>query len=508
MGIKDVANKVRRWLSLIFNKSKTMQDITQVQISDEHYNLVDQWKAIYAGYFSDWHDVKYKTINGQKKRRMHTLNMAKVASEELSKLIFTEKVSIDISDDVFQDNINDVLDDNRFYKVFQGELEKMLALGGLILKAHPKEQPDGSYKLIINYITPDCFIPISYENDHITEGVFLTVSKKKDKTYCLFEFHQWKYTLNETDERVKSYVIKNELYENDRNSNETARKVPLNTLYEDLEEIVTIDGLSQPMFQYLKPNKANNFELNSPLGISIFANAKDTLFAIDNAFDSFVREFKLGKRRIIVPSASIRSVIDTETGTMDRYFDADDEVYEAFSFADPEKQKIMDNTVPLRVDEHVAAINSLLNLFSMQVGFSSGTFTFDGQSVKTATEIVSEKSKTYQTKQSNENLIEEGLRNFIHTLGEVGSLYDMFEVPIDDYDTEFFWDDSIIKDKHTESDFFIKLKNNGLASAKYTLMKIMNLTDEEAQKMIDEINEENATVLGEEDEKEAFGGVE
>src|SRR5690606_13683710 len=117
----------------------------------------------------------------------------------------------------------------------------------------------------------------------------------------------------------------------------------------------------------------NNIDLQSPLGISIFANALDTIKAIDTAFDSFHREFRLGRRRIIVPAHMVKVVIDPETGKAHRYFDDTDEIYEAFG-TELDDSEIKDISVSLRVEEHISAINALLNLFAMQTGFSTGTF--------------------------------------------------------------------------------------------------------------------------------------
>jgi A118 family predicted phage portal protein len=497
-----IKTKMRRWMNVLFGKNKKLQEIVKTQVSEEHYKRIDVWKALYAGYYEDFHRIKYHTIDGQKTRTMKSLNMAKVVSQELAKIIFTENVQINISDTGFKKNIDDSLKLNRFYKVFQGKLEQMFGLGGLVLKAHPKELPLGSatsHKLVITYVTPDCFIPLSYEADEIIEGVFLTITKKEKKTYCLFEFHKWEVVTVPGEDggeptSKKVYTITNELYERDHNSTDDAKKVDLDILYPELEEHVGIENLTQPLFQYIRPNIANNFDLQSPMGISIFANSLDVLYAIDTAFDSFVREFRMGKRKVIVPAQAIKSVIDPTTGETSRYFDANDEAYQAFNFADPEKQKIQDNTVSLRVDEHVAGINALLNLLAMQTGFSAGTFTFDGQGLKTATEVVSENSKTYQTKQVNEQFIEEGLSKFIHTLGEVAALYEIFDAPSEDYDIEFYWDDTIVKDKYTDSDFYIKLKNAGIVTSKYALMKILDFTEEDADQMMKDIQEQNKSM--------------
>lgn len=67
---------------------------------------------------------------------------------------------------------------------------------------------------------------------------------------------------------------------------------------------------------------------------------------------------------------------------------------------DMDNSKIADISVEIRVEEHVSAINALLNILAMQIGFSSGAFTFDGTGVKTATEVVSEQSETFRTKKT------------------------------------------------------------------------------------------------------------
>lgn len=491
-----VLRKLRGWIGSMFgfignSDSKEIMEIINTEISKEHYQLLESWKAIYAGYFEEWHKMQYVTVNGMKKRKRHSLNMAKASTSELAKLIFTEQVEINISDKTHHENIQDLLKKNRFNKVFQDKIEQLLALGGMILKANPKEQDDGTYKLLISYISPDCFVPISWENGEITEGAFLNISRKGEKIYCLFEIHKWKYTTVDKMP-VKLYTIENVLFKKD-NELASPKRIPLASLYPELQETASIEGLTQPLFQYIKTNIANNFDIQAPVGISIFANSLDTLYAIDIAFDSFINEFKLGKRRIIVPTQAVRTVVDPTTGEMSRYFDADDEVYQAMNFVDPEKQKITDNTVALRVDEHVSAINALLNLYSMQIGFSAGTFTFDGVSVKTATEIISENSKTYQTIKSNTNNLEEGLSKFIYTLTEVAALYDIFDLPVEDFDIDFNWDDSVIGDKYTDSDFYIKLNGSGLVSKRYALMKILGFTEEQADEMLAEVKEEQAS---------------
>lgn len=462
---------------------KKISDKKEIPINEESYKHIDMWKALYSGHYDDWHKVKYHTIEGQKSRTMASLNMAKVISQEMATLIFNEKCSINISDDTLSENIKNVLDDNNFIKEFQRYLEYNFALGGMVIKVYW----DNGIKL--SYVTADCFIPITWDNKHITEGVFVNETSKGDKKYTLLEWH-----LVEVREAGKEYVIKNELYQS-KNQGDLGVKVPLDTLYPDLEERVGIKDLSKPTFVYFKPNTANNLDMSSPLGISIYANALGTLKSLDMAFDSFQREFVLGKKRIMVPSSAIRTVIDPQTGIPQRYFDATDEVYEAMNFDDGAKQ-IQDISVELRVEEHTAAINALLNYLSSQVGLSAGTFSFDGQGVKTATEVVSENSKTFRTKQSHETIVEDGIRDLVDIIIEIAALYDEFE-STDEYEVTVTFDDSIAEDQTAEINKQVTLVMNGLTTKKLAIMKIHGVSEEEAKKILKEILEENKMVLPE-----------
>ena len=474
--------KVRRWLYRvgILKGIQNLNQLKDVNISEEMYQQIDVWKALYNGYYEPFHKLRYKTIDGWKTRKMDTLQMAKTVSSEMAGLVFNEKCEISISDENLSDFIDEVFEDNKFYKEFQDYIEYMFAYGGAVIKPYVK---DG--KVMLSFVTADCFIPISWHNDTITEGIFVAEYVKGDKTYTHLEWHLWEGS---------TYLIRNELYES--NGSELGVKVPLSTLFENLAEEVRIDGLKKSIFTYIKPNTANNIDTQSPLGISIYANALDTMKALDTAFDSFNREFRLGKKRIIVPAHMVKTIVDPESGNMVRYFDPTDETYEAFNSGNMDKDEIKDISVELRVEEHISAINALLNLFAMQTGFSAGTFSFDGKSVKTATEVVSENSKTFKSKKSHEIIIEEGIKELIDSIIAVSQLYGLYNGP-NEYEVSVAFDDSIVEDQGAEINKQIQLVSNGLTSKKRAIMKIHKMTEEEAEQLLQEIREEQQTATAE-----------
>ena len=202
-------------------------------------------------------------------------------------------------------------------------------------------------------------------------------------------------------------------------------------------------------------------------------------------------------------------VVDPQTGQPRRYFDATDETYEALSTDDPDSLKIQDNSVELRVEEHIAAINAFLNIFCLQIGLSAGTFSFDvrNHGIKTATEVVSENSKTYKTVKNFQNMIRPAVIRLIKNIIAVASLYDMqtedgesvSALAAKGYEVNIAMDDGITQDRQTNINEGITLVSAGLISKKTFLTDPkygQGLTEETADQELQRIAEEQRVSSG------------
>ena len=512
--------------------AKEFKDIFEVggvpAFNQFYYYGIFIWKYLYKGFYNAWHLVSIHSIEQpigvdgkrQNKREMFRLNLAKAASQELAGLIWSEQCCINVNgigfepteeepEDKYQRFINNVLNDNNFHSKMQGLIEQAMALGGGAFKVWCESKRDengneipGTQKIKIGYCMADQFIPTKWDNNGVQEGVFIDRLAKDGYYYTRLEWHKW---------NGETYVITNDLFRADRQKNGSTEsqdilgyRYPLEVIYPLLNPETTISGLEQSLFSYFKTPMANNIDDNSPLGVSVYANALSTLHAIDICYDSFVREFQLGKKRIIVPARAIRTVVDPQTQAVRRYFDATDEVYEAFSTDDTSDLKIQDNSVELRIEEHVAALNAFLSILCLQLGFSASTFSFDAkEGLKTATEVVSENSKTYKTVKNCQNAIEPAIYRLVYAIFEVARLYDVeFEgekvsawfkngESVDkSYHCTIYWDDAVIQDRQTNINEGILLTSNGLMSKKTFMTKILGMTEEQANAEIKAISEE------------------
>lgn len=435
----------------------------------EYYSAcIDKWQRIYRD-DPEWRQTAKGGLFSRGKRQLLRLSMAKVLCDSLSALTFSEQCEIVLDSPEYQKYIDDTLTANGFWKQLPELLSKAYATGGAVLKCYLS---DGKPR--IDYITAERFVPTEWDGGGIRSGIISGTYVRGADYYHLLEYMR--------DGRSEFKLFKA------ASDAELGRECPLAEMFPELGERVEYEG-GEPVFAYFRPFVSNNSEYDVPLGMSVYANCIDTLRALDTVFDSFQREFVLGKKRIIVPSSCVRMIIDPESGEPTHYFDADDEAFMALRHEDGENLKITDNTTELRIEQHVSAINAYLNILCMQTGLSAGTFSFDvQQGMKTATEIISQESKTARTVKNNKNLLTETMETVVHALIQLGVMSG--ELSQQEYNVTIGWNDNIITDDNTLIDNNIKLVSAGLKSKVKAIMEVQKCDEATAREELARILQE------------------
>ena len=502
---------------------KDVFELEGVPAFREYYNLfIFVWQAIYKGFYKAWHDVPVKTIRDPKGKRrvMATMNAGKMACAQMARYVWNERCSISASmanapqDDPLNGFLQMVLTDNRFGTAFGDLLEKGFALGGCALKEWveiPKDENGndiGEGKVRIGYTMASQFVPTAWDNSRVNSAIFVSREARDGFYYSVVEWHRLDGT---------TYRVTNDLYRQPIKDGEPQNILgwwyPLNEIYPLLSPDTTIYDVHNAFFQYIRPFGANYADDNSPLGMSIFAPALNTLHGLDIMFDSLQREFVLGKKRIIAPARAMKVSAGVNGGRPDRYFDADDEVWEALATDNPEDLKIYDNSVELRIDPHLTGINGDLSILCAQIGFDPGTLSFDTQKgLKTATEVISENSKTFGTVKAHENIIADSLRQMVHAIFELAVHYGLTyngqtieSMIAGGYEVNVTFDDSIIQDRQQDINQGTMLVGAGLMSKKKFMVDTLGYTEEDADKEIAQIAEEGRSNAI--DVTRLFGGV-
>ena len=492
-----------------------------------YYFGIFVWKYLYRGLYKPWHVVPVTAVGAKpgQTRQLFRLNTAKAISAELASLVWGEEAQFSVSTngwvpkkdadgivtnpDPLAAFVEDVLRKNAFAEKLQELIEQGLALGGAAIKVWADAREGTAPEIRLGYCMADQFVPLAWDNARITEGVFISRRARKGWYYTRLEWHRW---------NGETYVITNELYRSEmqrganagQNQDILGIRCPLAELQEMFPglEPETVVPVEDSLFSYFRTPIANNIDDNSPLGVSIYANALETLHAIDICYDSFVTEFRLGKKKIIVPARFLRMVTDPETGRQVRYFDPNDETYVGVA-DDDGKAGVHDISVELRVEEHVAALNALLSILCLQIGFSANTFSFDEHQggIKTATEVVSENSKTYKTVRTVQNQLRPMLEHMVQNIIDVAILYGMSwegqsveSLASGGWEVKVTFDDGVTQDRQTNLNEGVMLVGAGLLS-KYKFLTDkkfgQGLTDKEAAEELQRIRDEKQQTIDE-----------
>ncbi|MGC4019201.1 MAG: phage portal protein [Muricomes sp.] len=477
----------------------TINDHPKVNIDPHELERISRDFREYAG---NYPLVKYINSNNDACERDYCfLNMRKLTSEMMSSLVFNEQVEIKVDNEEADKFIQHIFEHNDFKKNMIRYLEPMFAAGGIAVRPYVDSDTG---EVEFSWALANAFFPLRHNSGGITEGVmmFSTVKTENKKTvyYTLLEFHEW----NDTD-----YVITNELY---RSEDQTVigDKVPLgyNDIYDGIEPETTITGLNKPIFNYLKPSGFNNFSLDSPLGVGICDNASTTLKQINDAYDQFNWEIRMGQRSVIVSDHLLNYTFDEKGNRSGAIFDPDINIYKAMRMDDG-KETVKDITNDIRTEQYIAAINQFFKTLEMQMQLSVGTFSFDGQSVKTATEIVSENSLTYRTRNMQCNEVEKFIKGLIVSVLEIAAattinsskLY-TGEIPTFEQISVDF-DDGIFESAEQKLEFYSKAKAAGVIPPTKAMEGIFKITEEESMKWLKLIIQQETMVDPAEIEQEA-----
>ena len=506
--IKDFFNRGR--YNMETSNLNSILDHPKVAVTKSEFNRIQHNLSYYQSKFDD---VEYTNTDGDRKhRKLNHLPIARTASKKIASLVYNEQAEITADDDTLNDFLNDMLGNDRFNKNFERYLESCLALGGLAMRPYV----DGD-KIRVAFIQAPVFLPLQSNTQDVSSAAILTKTIKSEGKnnvyYTLVEFHEWVTKDGDTYGSTKDkslYRITNELYKS-RTDSTLGERVNLSELYPDLEPVTVLKDLSRPLFTYLKTPGMNNKDINSPLGLSIFDNAKTTIDFINRTYDEFMWEVKMGQRRVLVPEQMTQLKVQDEQGniTFKRRFDVEQNVYMQVGASNMDSGSITDLTTPIRSSDYISAIAEGLKLFEMQIGVSSGMFTFDGQGVKTATEIVSENSDTYQMRNSIVALVEQSIKELCVSMCELGKAVGLYKGTIPELDDiSVNLDDGVFTDRHAELDYWAKMVAAGLAPKTMAIEKTLNVTEEQAKEIYQNINDEtmvSANAFRTSDEVDIYG---
>lgn len=457
------------------NVIEKLKQLGYSTVDEDFYRKVSEWKGWYTGDVKGFHRYKVRNGHDTVRCKRYSLGMGKKIPEDWANLLMNEKVKITLEGKKEQDFVDRVFDENNFL-VKSNEMQEMaFALGTVafiprVVGMEATETgpiPGSASGIVLDYVTVENIWPIAWQNGIITECAFSSVVTVNGEDYCYLQIHHKNNGLYDIDNRIYYF----------RNNNLDA-EIPLADVqgFERVPPVVHT-GSDKRQFVIDRPNIANNFDYSIPLGISVFANAIDVMKGVDIAYDSYVNEFVLGKKRIMVKPAA------TEYLDGEPIFDSDDLVFYVLPEDVQDGAVITPIDMALRTQEHNRGIEDQLNLLSSKCGFGENHYRFDNGTLATATQVISENSTMFRTIKKHEIILEQVLIELCRIILRLGNtamnagLNEDVEISID-------FDDSIIESREQNEARIYQMLNAGLMRADEARSILMNEDIETARKAL------------------------
>ena len=465
---------------IAYLKSKSLSVISNEDIATK----MEVWQQWYKGCVDKFH--KYKVYSGKKNLELErkTLNLPAKVCQRWADLLLNEKVEINASDEYTQEKLNHLLKQVNFKVRGNNLLETAFAMGGGFLIQYW----DGE-KTNQKYITQEYMYPITYDSGRLTEAAFSSKKTIDGKTYVYLETHL-------KDKLTGAYVVDNALLQtNAEQFGDGGGLVEVDeSFYEEHGILPKWETKSlTPLFQRIAPNIANRDDFNSPWGTSVFSGAVDIFASCDAIYDSFYKEFLLGKKRIFVTDgvANVNYVKNGDKVDTVQVFDPNDEVFYRVPDMDEGTPPIQPVDMALRVGDHSTALQTQLNLLSQAVGFGSDGFKWDVGGVTTATQVISQNSEMFRTIKKHESMLEDTLIDMARGLLYVEAEFGGDKAIKLDAEITVDFDDSIIEDTAEVKRQAMLELNVGLISKAEYYRQVYKLGELQAleyeKKMLEEI---------------------
>lgn len=368
-------------------------------------------------------------------------------------------------------------------------LEVGNAVGGLVFKPYVK---DG--KLYVDLVKGSCFYPTEFNSSgDIIAGIFVSQLTKGNNIYTRLEYHKFYEKALEND---INYIIKNVAYKSTDNSI-LGTRIDLTKIPEwaNLQQETAIKYLEKPLFSYYKPPVANNIDLDSPVGVSVYARAIDLIKEADRQWGRIVWEYEASEKAIYVDELATKP-----SQSKNKAFAVNklkNRLYKTINTGKTETDFFKDYSPEIRDEALWRGLNKTLQRIEFNVGLAYGTLSEPSSVDKTATEIKSSKQRSYATVSKMQENLQKALENLIYAMDVLITLYNL--APQGNYEVSFNWDDSLIVDTEREQAIQMQEVHVNLRSRLKYIMFRYGMTEEQAQEELDRIQREKMS------NQEAFG---
>ena len=243
------------------------------------------------------------------------------------------------------------------------------------------------------------------------------------------------------------------------------------------------------MFGWYKVASANNVDVDSPMGISVFHKALGVIKQADMQYSRLLWEFEGSELAIDVDPLALRpQKPDARTGYGETKYELPKLNERLFRGVNLDEDHYSVFSPTIRDTALLNGLNRLLMMIEDLSGLSRGTLSDAPLEARTATELRILRQRTYATIADNQAALERCLRDVVRAMDKYASIYHL--APEGEYELSFEWDDSILTDRAQEMAERLELMTHGIIGKAEMRQWYTGETEPQAKAAIKSIQDE------------------
>ena len=433
--------------------------------------ICDDWYS--NRLIDDFH--KRKNLN-DKEVELNRMNFAKRCCADDANLCEIISVAPE-KESASQEFIDKLMDDNRFDVRYREQLEKTSAAGTVgayiyLRNANYLEAADGKMTISggdirINYCDADCIIPLTVENNLVTECAFSatnTVKGKEKTTLVIFTLENGRY-------KADTVIF-----------DERGQKVEAESSSIQLGDV-------KP-FAIMTNAEVNNIDNMDGYGLPKIYNSIPLFKAVDLCYNILYGDLDKGQKLVFINE--LIACIQTNEDGKPYLSQQQKELFVLLGEKLPQQDSIIKEYNPeIRVEQITKAFELVLSLLSMQFGYGSKKYTFENGKITTATEYIGTKQDAMQELNKQRKQATYYIEDIIHAAMWFSNQFSGTSYNVEEaLSIEF--DDSYVEDKQTKLE---AMRADALSFMDVPILKVMYLSEkynvpmEEVKKWIQNVEE-------------------
>ena len=480
-------SKIMAMIRQVIRKMLPLKAVEQVEkietpLSADMINALDDWYKAYCGQ-SPWlsaDDGKVKSMNLP----------AMIASEIARQVTLEMQWNITgKTPEKTEENENPEPVDNPRAEYLRKEFEKLItelrkkleqgcAAGGMAVRPYPNTEDGHIY---FGWTMDWSLYPVAFdENGSLKDVIFRDVYQDGDITYTRLERH----TVEGDKVHVTQRVFKSKF------KDQVGSEVPLTAVdqWAKLEPEATLNATEGQMFGWFKVAAANNVDVDSPMGISVFHKALKVIKQADMQYSRLLWEFEGSELAIDVDPLALRPQQGKKTSKGEPVYELPQLNERLFRGVNLDEDHYNVFSPSIRDTSLLNGLNRLLMMIEDLSGLSRGTLSDAPLEARTATELRILRQRTYATIADNQAALERCLRDVVRAMDKYASIYNL--APEGEYELSFEWDDSILTDRAQEMTERLELMSQGIVGKAEVRQWYTGETEAQAKAAIKAIQDE------------------